>query len=50
MLKFKNKSLLVLKGVLILANSVDPDEMPHFVHSMASHLSLHCLSVYMHVY
>ena len=28
-----------------LANSVDPDEMPHSVHSVAFHLGLHCLTL-----
>ena len=40
-LSFQNKILfLSLKIVFVLANSVDPDEMPH---SNAFHLGLHCL-------
>ena len=34
---------LSLKIILVLANSVDPDEMPHYV---ALHLGLHCLPKY----
>ena len=38
---FQNKIVfLSLKIVFVLANSVDPDEMPH---SEAFHLGLHCL-------
>ena len=36
-------SILSLKIALFLANSVDPDEMPHFA---AFHLGLHCLLKY----
>ena len=40
-LLFQNKIVfLSLKIVFVLANSVDPDEMPH---SKAFHLGLHCL-------
>ena len=34
---------VALKVVLILTNSVDPDEIPHHV---AYHLALHCLTKY----
>ena len=41
---FLNYSVfLSLKVVLILANSVDPDEMQHYA---AFHLGLHCLPKY----
>ena len=36
----KNDAFLSLKIVFILANSADPDEMPH---KAAFHLGLHCL-------
>ena len=40
-LLFPNKiAFLSLKIVFVLANSVDPDEMPHYV---AFHLGLHCV-------
>ena len=43
-LQFPTKiELLSLEIVLILANSVDPDEMPHYA---AFHLGLHCLPKY----
>ena len=35
--------LLSLKICFIFANSVDPDEMPHYA---AFHLGLHCLPKY----
>ena len=38
-----NYELQSLRIVIILANSVDPDEMPHFA---AFHLGLHCLPKY----
>ena len=41
---FKFNMFLSLKIVFILANSVDPDEMPHTV---AFHLGLHCLPKYL---
>ena len=34
---------LALKFFLVLANSVDPDEMPHYA---AFHLGLYCLTKY----
>ena len=38
---FQQKSIFFsLKIVFVLANSVDPDEMPHYA---AFHLGLHCL-------
>ena len=40
----KFQKFLSLKIVLILANSEDPDEMPHYV---AFHLGLHCLPKYL---
>ena len=43
-LKFLNFNMfLSMKTVFILANSADPDDMPHYV---AFHLDLHCLSTY----
>ena len=40
MLKFPNKIVFVsLKIIFVLTNSVDTDEMMHYV---AFHLSLHC--------
>ena len=42
MLDFPNRVVIQsLKIVFILANSVDPDEMPY---SVAFHLGLHCLA------
>ena len=42
--KFLNYDVfLYLKIVLMLANSVDPDEMQHYA---AFHLGLHCLPTY----
>ena len=38
-----SKKNIPLKCVLILANSLDPDEMPHYA---AFHLDLHCLLKY----
>ena len=35
---------LFLKADFLLANSADPDEMPHYA---AFHLDLHCLSMYL---
>ena len=35
--------ILSLKIVFVLANSVDPDEMPHYA---TFHLGLHCLPKY----
>ena len=43
-LKFYCIVFLSLKIDLILANSVDPDEMPHYA---AFHLGLHCLLKYL---
>ena len=41
---FSNQNVfLSLKIVFVLANSVDPDEMPHYA---AFHLRLHCLPKY----
>ena len=37
------QSECITKSVFILANSVDPDEMPHFA---ASHLGLCCLYMF----
>ena len=42
-LDFK-KIYISLKIGFVLANGVDPDEMPHYV---AFHLGLHCLSKYL---
>ena len=39
----QNIDFLSLKIDFVLANSADPDEMPHYV---AFHLGLHCLSKY----
>ena len=39
----KNMIFLSLKIDLVLANSADPDEMPHYA---AFHLGLHCLPKY----
>ena len=39
----KNIVFLPLKIVIILANSVDPDEMLHYA---AFHLGIHCLLKY----
>ena len=38
--RFLNYEVMSMVVVLILANSVDPDEMQHYA---AFHLSLHCL-------
>ena len=44
MFKYPTKiEFLSMKIVLILANIVDPDEMPHYA---AFHLGLHCLPKY----
>ena len=40
-----NDVFLSLKIVFILANSADPDEMPHYA---AFHLGLHCLPKYLY--
>ena len=40
----KNIEFLSLKIDFVLANSADPDEMPHYA---AFHLGLHCLPKYM---
>ena len=40
----KNDVFMSLKNVFILANSADPDKMPHDV---AFHLGLHCLTKYL---
>ena len=45
-LKFPDEIVCVfpfLKIAFVFANSVDPDEMPHYV---AFHLALHCLPKY----
>ena len=43
-MKFQEKYVfLSLMIVFILANSADPDEMPHYA---AFHLGLHCLPKY----
>ena len=43
-MKFQEKYVfLSLTIVFILANSADPDEMPHYA---AFHLGLHCLPKY----
>ena len=39
----KNIIFLSLKIDFVLANSIDPDEMPHYA---AFHLGLHCLPMY----
>ena len=43
MIILKKNVFISLKCVLILVNSVDPDEMPHHA---AFHLDLHCLLKY----
>ena len=40
---FKKYFLSFSEDLFVLANSADPDEMPHYA---AFHLGLHCLSKY----
>ena len=44
MVYIEGSQVLTLKTLLILANSVDPGEIPYYA---AFHLGLHCLSKYL---